>query len=385
MKTLLAILFSLALGACATAPSPTRTQDLFADSHFRAPAERIDPDAIFALSEPMRQYLESTIIPETKRKGKHQALFDALYAKNQLKLEYDAAMTRNASQAFAARTGNCLSLVIMTAAFARQLDLQVRFQSVFTEDTWSRAGDLYLSSGHVNLALSHPMDPTRTATVETRQFVIDFLPPADIKGYRTHIISERTIIAMYMNNRAVETLAAARVDDAYWWARAAIEQDASFLPAYNTLGVVMARHGETAEAERVFRHVIGAEPANTAAIANLLSLLEPRGRSTEAAELRQRLARIEPNPPYYYFNLGLKALGDRDFKAARNWFAKEVERAAYQSEFHFGLALANYYLGEVKETEKHLAIALQNATTRSDRDLYATKLERLKKPPAKQQ
>ena len=63
-----------------------------------------------------------------------QALFDALYQPDQLKLEYDAAMTRNAAQAFAVRSGNCLSLVIMTAAFAKEMGLDVRYQNVFGED-----------------------------------------------------------------------------------------------------------------------------------------------------------------------------------------------------------------------------------------------------------
>jgi len=34
---------------------------------------------------------------------------------------------------------------------------------------------------------------------------------------------------MYMNNRAVETLARGNLDDAYWWARAAILEDPHFI------------------------------------------------------------------------------------------------------------------------------------------------------------
>ena len=63
-------------------------------------------------------------------------------------------MTRNAAQAFAARSGNCLSLVIMTAAFAKELGLTVAYQKVFVDDTWARTGDIYLSIGHVNVTLA---------------------------------------------------------------------------------------------------------------------------------------------------------------------------------------------------------------------------------------
>jgi len=89
---------------------------------------------VFAVSPEMRHYLHTEIAPHLHREGPLQGLFDALYSKRQLKLEYDSAMTRNAAQAFAARSGNCLSLVIMTAAFANEMGLPVQFQSVLGEE-----------------------------------------------------------------------------------------------------------------------------------------------------------------------------------------------------------------------------------------------------------
>ena len=58
---------------------------------------------------------------------------------------------------------------------------------------------------------------------------IDFLPAGTSRGLRTWVIDESTIIAMYMNNRAVESLTSGAVNDAYWWAREAIMQDPRFL------------------------------------------------------------------------------------------------------------------------------------------------------------
>jgi hypothetical protein len=39
-------------------------------------------------------------------------------------------MTRNAPQTFAARAGNCLSRVIMTAAFAKEIGVPIRHPMV---------------------------------------------------------------------------------------------------------------------------------------------------------------------------------------------------------------------------------------------------------------
>jgi len=98
----------------------------------------------------------------------------------------------------------------------------------------------------------------------------------------------------------------------------------------------------------------------------------------EAAAVQQRLARIEPVPPYHYFQLGLEAMQRRDYAQAKAMFEKEIDRAAYHHEFHFGLALANYGLGNVKEAQRQLGLAMKASTRDAERQLYAGKLERLK-------
>ncbi|HQW38056.1 MAG TPA: hypothetical protein PLO00_05030, partial [Usitatibacteraceae bacterium] len=57
--------------------------------------------------------------------------------------------------------------------------------------------------------------------------------------------------------------------------------------------------------------------------------------------------------------------------------AKEVDRAPYYHEFHFWLAVALANLGEPEGARRHLALAMENSTTRRDHDLYAAKLQRI--------
>jgi len=66
-----------------------------------------------------------------------------------------------------------------------------------------------------------------------------------------------------------------------------------------------------------------------------------------------------------------------EFKQARDFFAREVDRSPYYHEFHFWLGVAYVRLGDTGKAHKHLALALENSTTRSDHDLYAAKLDRL--------
>jgi tetratricopeptide (TPR) repeat protein len=377
MKRCLVLLLALLLAACTSVPVQV-PQGLFDDALFAPPAQPVRPEEVFALSDAMKRYVEQDLARDVRRKGAREALVDALYAPGRLRLEYDAARTRNAAEAFEARSGNCLSLVIMSAALARHLGLSVQLHSVHGDSGWSRSGDLLVASGHVNLTLRNALADSRGRFDAVDAMTIDFDPPTRGQLQYSRAIPESTVLAMYMNNRAAETLAAGGLDDAYWHARAAIVAEPTFLAAHNTLAVIYLRRGATAQAEQVLRQLLAAEPANTAALANLARLYAQQGRAAEAAELQQRLARIEPHPPFHFFQLGMEAMQQRDYALARELFEREIQRAAYHHEFHFGLALAAAGLGDLAEARRQLALAMKVSTRAADRELYAGKLERLK-------
>jgi len=378
MRRCLALLTALLLSACSTAPLvPTGT--VFDDSLFSAPSQPVDRSQVFALSDAMKRYLEVDLATEVRNKGERAALAEALSRRERLRLEYDTATTRTASQAFDARAGNCLSLVIMTSALARHLGMPVQYHSVFVDETWGRAGNLLVSSGHVNLTLNNRLGGGSNVRFDAVAAVtIDFDPPLPGQRQHSRVISESTVMAMFMNNRSAESLAAGQVDDAYWWSRAAIEAEPTFLTAYNTLAVVYLRRGALMQAERVLAQLLALEPANAEWQYPQDQLIALRRQNAEAQAAQQRLASIEPAPPFHYFHRGLEALRQRDYAQAKSLFQKEVSRSAYYHEFHFGLAMALLGLGEFDEARHQLALAKASSTRAADRELYAGKLERMK-------
>jgi tetratricopeptide (TPR) repeat protein len=376
MRKGVAVVLGLALAGCAAEPVLAPPQELFRDALFAPPTERINRADVFALNDAMRRFLREELAGPIAVNGARQALIDAL-THGQLKLEYDSARTRTAAEAFDARAGNCLSLVILTAAFAKELGVQVHYNRATAEDMWSRDGNIYFLNGHVNVTLGkRDVDP-RTLYDAAETMTVDFIPGRELRGLRTREVDEPTIVAMFMNNRAAEALVRGRLDDAYWWARAAMRESPSFMAAYNTLGVVYVRRGEPAMAERAFRRVLAAEQRNTRAWANLALVLAKQGRGAEAAAAERELARLEGDAPFYFFHKGLAAMEAGDYRAARKLFAKEVDRAPDYHEFHFWLALAELRLGNVEPARAELALALENSTTPGDHELYAAKLQRL--------
>src|SRR5664279_2929837 len=187
------------ISACASAPppaAPERPVALLADRLFAAPTERISTADVLSMSEEMRRYLAVDIASQLRTKGAQAGLIEALYRRAQLKLEYDAVTTKTAAEAFAARSGNCLSLVIMTAAFARELKLPVYYQSAYLEETWSRTGNLLFASGHVNVSVGRRILDAGTSR-DLSPLTIDFLPPEDIRRMRVRSIDEATVVAMF--------------------------------------------------------------------------------------------------------------------------------------------------------------------------------------------
>jgi tetratricopeptide (TPR) repeat protein len=390
-KALLLLLALLALAPVAAAEDrdPVRrgkplfaASEVFADALFAPPSEPVDAGRVFRVSEPMQAYLKDNVATGTRLKGPRQALFDQLYRADQLKLDYDTAHTRDAAEAFDARSGNCLSLVILTAAMAKQLGIPVQYQSVFVEETWSRSQGLTFYDGHVNISLRPTKSSGRISNLgasESGIMTIDFVSPEFLDGRRARIIGEQTIVAMFLNNRSAEALAAGRLDDAYWNAREAIVQEPRFTGAYNTLAVVYRRKGEIARAERLLARLLEDEPNNVVTLTNMVLVKRDLGKASEADRLAALLKELQPFPPFYFFDQGVLAMKRGEFLAARDLFTREVRRAGHYHEFHFWLGMAYLNLGEPRQAQRQFNLALENATTESAAQLYQGKLANLQK------
>ena len=368
----------LLAGCAATRPLPaTVPPQLFADDAFEAPAHLVAPAEVFALSPAMKRYLEVEIASQIRSRGRLRGLIEALHSKAQLHLEFDTDTTRTAAEAFDARAGNCLSLVVMTAALAKHLELPLQYQVLIGQETWSRNDNLSIINGHVNITVDKRLvdrvagyDPDTALRLE-----FGTLPAGRGSGLR--VVSEATIVAMFMNNRAAEWLARGELADAYAYARAAVVQAPDHASGYNTLGVVYQRRGLADRAESAYRHALERDMDDRAALMNLARLLDGQGRAAEAAPLRERLARLEAEPPFMHFDLGRAAAQAGDFRTARDEILRELRRDPDYHEFHFWLAVALYGLGDVERAREHLTTAMQNSTTRREQALYASKLQHL--------
>lgn len=379
LARLVALAAAAWLAACASVAPPPMPPALLVPADSMLAMPEVDDADLFTLSEEMRRYVERDLAADIRRKGRQRALAEALFDSGGLRLNYDASRTRPAASTFATRQGNCLSLVIMTAALARALDLEIDYRVAEIDDSVSRRGHLVVMSGHVNITLGRRL-LERGSGGDDRALTIDFLPPAELQGLRTRRIDEAELLAMYRNNRAAEALAEGRLGEAFAWARRAVQGRPGMVTAVNTLGVVHRLAGQPRTAAQAFRHALALAPANTSAMANLSSVLSAMGEEAEAAQWRARLASLERQAPFEAHDRGRAAFARGDFRDAvaafRTALAREEGDAA---DAHFWLGLALHYAGDVGNAQAHWREAQALVAPRSaQRARYEAKLDWLR-------
>lgn len=373
------LLLCLALAGCADVPSPTATAEtLFADAAFAPPSEPVAPADVFRISPAMREYLASRVAEEVDKHGEARGLIDALSQDSRLQIDYDAEFTRNAAQAFDARAGNCLSLAIVTGALAKELGLDVRYQSVRTGDHWERDGDLLELVGHVNVTVGMPIPRIRSWGFNADRWTVDFLSPADRRRFVAQPITESRVIAMFMNNRAAEALAHGRTDDAYWWVRGAVASDPTYASLYNTLGVTYLRKGLPERAEAALRVALAQEPRNTETWENLAIVLRREGRPEQAAAIEQEHPRSGAAVLAAALAGGKRANEVGDYARALALYRAALRTSADNHELHYQLAVTYLNMGQRRLAMEQLEEAKDDSTSARQRSVYASKVDLLK-------
>ncbi len=374
----LCVAASVAMAGCATGPAPIDLAVLDAASGAQR-LPRVNPTEGTAVTDAMRTFLARDLAPLVRRHGPQAALGMVLQQRGWIEVEYDDSRTRTAAQTFDARVGNCLSLVMLTAALANELGLKVYFQEAMASEQWSRRAGLHVASGHVNVTLMKPRWKAFTVSWDSAAtLTIDFMPSVEAARQRTRLVSEDRLLAMYANNRAVESMAEGLLPLAHAWANAAFERDPTFLHAANTLAVVQLKSGRHAGAERILREVLARDADNTRALGNLVAALRAQGRVHDADDAAARLAALEPERPFQFFELGQQALAAGEATTARALFLKEMARDPDYHEFHFGMAQAEARLGNTAAAKHHLERAAELSPEAGQRARYAAKIERLR-------
>jgi hypothetical protein len=156
---------SCLVAACATTTAPPAGPEaLLADQLFAPPSEpvRSDDTSIAYVKDAQWALPGSRHRRPAAHRGAQTGLMERCARGSAAQARVRRGADKKAAATFDGRTGNCLSLVIMTAAFAKGLHLPVSYRSAYLEESWSRSGSLLISTGHVNITVGRRILDAKT-------------------------------------------------------------------------------------------------------------------------------------------------------------------------------------------------------------------------------
>lgn len=367
------------LHGCASTPS-TRSVDnieqYFLDNHFKSIILPVVPAQLFALSpqttQVLQQAYQSSQASRTATMA-HRWLANYISA-SQGGFSYQDNITRIPQQTFEDRAGNCMSLVLLTTAMADALGVAVEFQQIAVPPVWDKQGQFYLINGHINLRLL-PQATKDTVLVASQEIQIDFLPERTMRSYAKSRIDKTTVMAMFYNNVAAESLVAGDYDLAYQYSKQSLRLRADFIPALNTLAILYRYKGLDDAAETLYKLALTLDDDDMNVLYNYALLLESQQRLVEWAQLHKTLELARISNPYYYYNMGQQAYMDHEYQRALTWYKRAVEKADYRHEFYFGLSRVYWVTGDTRNARKHLEKALSLSTDAANQRRYQAKLQ----------
>ncbi len=354
------VLATLAIVAgCSSAPrDPTAEADLWQDAVFDAPAHAVAVDTadLFRLDPGLLQALHEGSGAAASAKQRRAQLLELVFGSEMKAFRYAGGHSTVAADTWRRRSGDCLSLSIMTLALARALDLRVQVQEVQIPPAFDRRGGVDFLNAHVNVLLRNDQPlQAMNRWLPAGDIVIDFEPQPGTRQ-RGVALSDTAILSRFLNNLAAEHLAAGRDALAYAHFKAAIVADPSYAAAYSNLAQLYLRAGLSGSAEALLRRALALDTQTDLALGSLHRLLLAQGRDAEAADIQRQLLARRERDPYYWLGLGIERLRQARLAEAIDALERAQELTTGFEEVHRYLAIAYWHHGDERKAREQLAV-----------------------------
>jgi len=371
-------LLAVILGGCAShsqkEPVPPPEPPQLNLALFDQPVHIPDEDEIFELSPAQVEELEGFLARFDDESNRHRDL--ARFIEDHLAGFDYWGRTLTASQALQTQQGNCMSLAIVTAAFTRHLGLEHDFQLMRTPPVYEREGDLVLVSDHVRTRIySTVPDQQEEGYGRRSHMIVDYFPERERVPSRG--VSKDEFLTMYYINVAAEKLVEDDLVGAFGFAEHASTISPDDASVLNLLAVIHRRGGDEETAEALFRHAIRTHPNDVNLLHNLHALLDSQGRSDEADDLLQRLARLPDQNPYPRLLLARRLAEEGQLNRALSIYQAVAEQLPHMHEAHWGIAIVRHKQGNRVRAHRAMERALELARTPLDERRYRAKLHSL--------
>ena len=267
--------------------------------------------------------------------------------------------TYNAKNAMEHRSGNCLSLAILTTALAKIVDLNVGYRMVHSAPVFEKHRNIVLSSAHVQTIIfdENFVEEPGEFYIQKPGLVIDYFPSnSNISG---RYISEPQFLAMYYQNMSASALLDNDLFSAYWNIKQAALLDSESENTQNTLAVIHRRIGDSQTAEKIYQQLMDRERETVSVLENYELLLRLTGRLEEAKSIEDRIAKLNDPNPYNWLEAAYIAKNEGSNDKAILYLDKVIERAPYVLEAYKLLSVIYKEQGKGRKAKATLKSSLE--------------------------
>lgn len=254
-----------------------------------------------------------------------------------LGVRYREAATASAAEVAARREADCVGFTLLFLAMAREIGLRAQPQRIAHVLSWQGDARTVYRSGHVNARVR----------IDGRLATVDFAADGLIANDPPRAIDDAQLLAQYHGNLAMQALALGDAAVAASHLRAALRLNPHDASLWSNLGVLHARLRQAQAAESAYLRALALEPAQPAALANLIALREARGEDVSA--LARRLAASQARDPFHPVLQAARAIALGDDAAAIGHYREAIRRMPRQPRLHAALAALYLRAGERRQ------------------------------------
>ena len=331
--------------------------------------EPIPPHKIMQLDKDMKQFLKDHVAERVSQENKLKKLTFYIFSPDFINLAYEHSGTQTAVETFHNRRGNCLSFTLMFVAMARHVGLNARFQEVYTLPSWERYGRAVALNRHMIAVVS----------IRGQNIPVDFNPFQERRENLSILISDDRAHAQFYNNLGAEYYGNGDAASALVFFQKALSLDARVSNTWTNLGVAYSELGEYVVAEEAYLEALRLDRFEYTAMSNLAKLYQKTGFPQAAEKYWHRAESFAKQNPYHNFSQAMKAFNETKYRTAIKFYKLAIAQKDDEHEFHFELARAYGYLGNLKEAQLSFNKALALTNDKLVRDHYTHQFEEILK------
>lgn len=280
----------------------------------------------------------------------------------------------SATEALQSRSGNCMTLAMVTYAFAKAFNVRIAFRAENSATMLLEIdSSLAMYSNHVrSLLMDDLSDPKRF-----RMNWIDYFPTSNFAISRGDDVDETTFIAMFYRNLASDAMLAGKPNLAYQLAMRGLTLAPQYVPLINFVGVLHRQAGDFRTAIAFYEYGLTLAPDDVDLLSNYQLAARAVHDDARVAMLQRRLDAVEMLRPIEIYISAIHAMQQGQFNTAEKRLRRFLASYSYFHRAYFLLARCQLALGDRVGAEKSLAKAQQLAGDKGQKQLYSAKLATL--------